>query len=256
MFIKILRVAFGVSGIFFILSALYVLIFYAESFHPGTLLMLITGVLFTFLSLFYPHILRQQHFVMFGKILFFLSALYFFFLLCFFSALTYLGMKHLPPNPNESTVIVLGSRVSNGEPSLTLQYRLDQAVTYLLENPGANCIVSGGQGDSETETEASVMAAYLEKNGISSDRIFQEDQSLDTVQNITYSSQILKQNKLSENVVIATSSFHEMRSNILMRSEGFSNIYSLPSKTPPALISGYYFREILSMMKVVLILSL
>ena len=58
-------------------------------------------------------------------------------------------------------VVVLGAQIHGSRPSRTLRERLDKAAGYLEEHPEAFCVVTGGQGADETQTEASVMAAYL-----------------------------------------------------------------------------------------------
>ena len=78
----------------------------------------------------------------------------------------------MPDNAPEF-VVVLGAQVHGSEPSLTLKKRLERAYEYMTEHPEATVFVSGGQGPDETQTEASVMAAYLERKGIASERIVQ-----------------------------------------------------------------------------------
>lgn len=250
---KGLRIMLDMAGVICVFCSIYILVFYPATFHAGTLLMLLSGLLFLFFGIAFPLLQKSHPDNIFIKICFWITIVYFAFCAFFFTLLYLYGRPTLPANPNDSTVIVLGSKVANGRPSLTLQYRLDQAVNYLEKYPEANCIVSGGQGESETETEASVMAEYLVEQGISPSRIFEEDESLDTIQNISYSKTIIEGNGLSESVVIATNSFHEMRSQMLAYTVGFENVYSLPAKTPPALLLSYYFREILSMGKIVVL---
>ena len=79
---------------------------------------------------------------------------------CLLYAILILSFAHLRQPSAElqgETVIVLGCKVNGDRPSLMLQRRLDTAVAYLNENPDARCIVSGGQGDNETRSEAAVI---------------------------------------------------------------------------------------------------
>ena len=92
----------------------------------------------------------------------------------YLSTLIFSAVENTPPN--SATVIVLGCLVSpNGEPSLSLENRIQKAAEYLQAHPEAVCIVSGGQGSLEPVSEASVMARELEELGIDSGRILQED---------------------------------------------------------------------------------
>ena len=63
-------------------------------------------------------------------------------------------------------IVVLGAQMRQNGPSVVLQYRLDEAIKYLNDNPDTICIVSGGQGYNEPCTEAQGMAEYLEKKGV------------------------------------------------------------------------------------------
>lgn len=51
-------------------------------------------------------------------------------------------------------IVVLGAQMRQNGPSVVLQYRLDEAIKYLNDNPDTICIVSGGQGYNEPCTEA------------------------------------------------------------------------------------------------------
>ena len=83
----------------------------------------------------------------------------------YLSTLIFSAVENTPPD--SATVIVLGCLVSpNGEPSLSLENRIQKAAEYLQAHPAAMCIVSGGQGSVEPVSEASVMARELEELGI------------------------------------------------------------------------------------------
>lgn len=90
------------------------------------------------------------------------------------------GRDDAMPDNAPEFVVVLGAQVHGSEPSLTLKKRLERAYEYMTEHPEATVFVSGGQGPDETQTEASVMAAYLERKGIAPERIVQETQARDT----------------------------------------------------------------------------
>ena len=123
------------------------------------------------------------------------------------------------PEPG-NTVIVLGARVYENRLSRAMKGRLDAALMYLEENPESACIVSGGQGKNETATEASVMYRYLTGQGISEDRIYMEDQSTDTEENLRYSKQILEKEQLEPRIVLATNDYHAYRAKHYARDIG------------------------------------
>lgn len=139
--------------------------------------------------------------------------------------------NELAADPDESrTVIVLGARVYENRLSTALKYRLDAAYEYLISHPLSACIVTGGQGDNEPCTEASLMYAYLIERGIDKSRIYIEDESTDTVENIRYSMKIIKENTLNDHVAIVTSDYHVYRSLTYAEREGLDAV-GVPSAT-------------------------
>lgn len=138
--------------------------------------------------------------------------------------------------------IVLGCRIYGTKPSPMLQRRLDAAVTYLMDNPDAPCVVTGGQGPDEDIAEAEVMLYYLEQHGISTERIIMEDRAEDTEQNIQYSQALLRQRGLGERVVIISDGFHQLRAKLWAKEQGME-VYAISSRTPLSLLPTFCLRE-------------
>lgn len=110
--------------------------------------------------------------------------------------------------------IVLGAKVNeNGEPSLSLQYRLETAVAYLEQYPHVKVIVSGGQGKEEPVSEAELMQTYLLEAGIAADRVLQENASTSTFENLSFSKKLLPEGETG--VTIISSDFHLTRAQYL-----------------------------------------
>lgn len=143
----------------------------------------------------------------------------------------------------DATIVVLGCRVYDGKPSKTLEGRLDAAYDYLIENENAVCIVSGGKGTNENMSEAECMYQYLVEKGIDEKRIYREDQSRTTRENLEFSKQIIEENGLNENIAIVTSEFHEYRAGLIAKDLNMS-YGSIPSKTNTILLPTYYVREL------------
>lgn len=149
---------------------------------------------------------------------------------------------------NASYVVVLGAGVNGTTPSRSLRERLDEAYVYLLEHPHTIAIVSGGQGPDESISEAECMSRYLLAKGISEDRIWQENQSTSTRENLLYSLELIRQNTGStpEILAIVTSEYH------LHRAQRFANALGVEAELIPArtgilpLRWNYYLREIFS----------
>lgn len=145
------------------------------------------------------------------------------------------------------TVIVLGCKTINGAPSVMLAARLDKAAEYLEENPQAVCIVTGGKGSDEIEAEAQTMEQYLITKGISAERIYKEDKATNTEENIRYSAEIIEKEKLPENVIIVSESYHVYRGMRNAQKLGL-NAAALPAPTnTPWALPSYWLREIFAL---------
>lgn len=107
-----------------------------------------------------------------------------------FSCLMYDSANHQPTKP--TTIVILGCRVYGTKPSLMLEERLMAAYDYLKEYPEVSCVVSGGKGDNEEISEALCMYNYLVDKGIDGKRIYLEDQSTSTRENILFSKEVIE----------------------------------------------------------------
>lgn len=145
--------------------------------------------------------------------------------------------------PDHATVVVLGCKVNGSQPSLMLERRLEAARQYLLEHPDVPCIVSGGQGANEDVSEAQAMCNWLVANGIEKSRIYQEDESTNTEENLRYSKRIIEQNGFSTDIAVVTDGFHELRASLIAKKQ-YLTPYSVPADTPWFVFSAYYVREL------------
>lgn len=156
------------------------------------------------------------------------------------------GAKPIADGSNEYAIL-LGAKVEkNGEPSLTLLYRLQEAEKYLKENAHVTIVVSGGQGGSEPISEAEAMYNYLVEAGIEEDRIIQEDKATSTYENLLYSIELLPDN--TKNVTIITSDFHCARAKMLAEKLGLEADF-VEAKTPKIVEQKLRFRERLALVK-------
>ena len=119
------------------------------------------------------------------------------------------------PSTHNSVLVVLGCQVKGNRPSKSLKRRLDIAYKLLKDNKDIYCIVSGGKGSDELISEADCMYSYLTNRGISKERIFKEDISTSTEENLVNSLQVIKEHSLPHNLIIATDFYHHLRANII-----------------------------------------
>ena len=143
----------------------------------------------------------------------------------------------------EATVVVLGCQVHGSNASLMLRERLDAALVYLNDHPDAPCVVSGGQGNGEDISEAECMYRYLVKNGIDPARIYKEERSTSTRENLAFSDEIIKANDLPQDLAVVTNEFHEYRARQIAHALGLSHS-AVSAETAPWLFPTFYVREL------------
>ena len=147
------------------------------------------------------------------------------------------------------TVIVLGCGIfPDGRLTVSLKNRLDAAYDYMKDHPNASVIVSGGQGDNEPVAEAEAMQNYLESKGIAPSRIYAEDESTSTEENLAFSLEIIEKFNLDKAVAIVTSDYHIYRALQLAKELGYTG-YGIPSPTPWRVWLSCHVREWLAILK-------
>ena len=146
--------------------------------------------------------------------------------------------------PESDWCIVLGAGLRDNKPTLTLKRRLTTATTYLEKYPNTKVIVSGGIGFGETITEAEAMQKFLVEQGISPTRIFQEDKSTSTLENLRYSKEILKEHSTSTEprISVISNDFHLFRVHMLARRLDM-DVIVMPAPTPWYLLPNVCIRE-------------
>lgn len=147
-------------------------------------------------------------------------------------------------------MIVLGAHVRGEVVSRALAQRLDMAYDYAVKESNKECriIVSGGQGSNEDITEALAMKRYLVAKGLEESRIFMEDKSTDTNENIELSADMYIKDK-SAKVVIVTNNFHVFRSIQLAKADGLKNVSGLAAPCNIGLLLNYMVREAVGITK-------
>lgn len=158
-----------------------------------------------------------------------------------------IGAAMVTPNEN-ATVVVLGCKVNGEQPSLMLSRRLEAAYDYLTAHPSAKCVLSGGQGYNEGISEAECMYRWLVERGIDSERLYKEDRSTTTEENIRYLGEMIAENGLSKELALVTDGFHEFRASVIAQKQGYT-CGSVPANTPFYLLPTYVLREMFGIAK-------
>lgn len=144
---------------------------------------------------------------------------------------------------DDTTLVVLGCKVDGEKPSKSLHRRLDAAYNYLTEHPNVKCIVSGGKGNNEKISEAQCMYNFLTEKGIENKRIYMENKSTNTYENLNYSMNIIEENNLSTNITVVTDGYHQLRAEIIGRKNNISIKGAVSSDTPIEVLPTYWVRE-------------
>ena len=174
-------------------------------------------------------------------------------ILCF---LILLGLiisgAHTDEDRQVDAVIVLGAGLINDKPSLILEARLDAALAYLQTQEDIPVIVTGGLGQGQSITEGEAMARYLIARGLDETRIWKEEASTSTHENIKFAIEIMTENSMNAEkikVAIISNDFHLYRARLIAEKAGLDAI-GVVAETPGLHRKViYYFREPFSLAK-------
>lgn len=160
-------------------------------------------------------------------------------------------MAKIWPDPltGKETILVLGAGITGDQPQAYLRNRLDLALDILKDQPDSQVVVTGGKSPGDAYSEAQVMAKYLKDQGLAQDRIHQEDQASDTIENFRYSQELIQEAGLNPKILIITNDFHGFRSVHIAQSQGLEAKVRL-APSPPGV---WYFRlrDVPSLIKVI-----
>ncbi|MDY4755501.1 MAG: YdcF family protein [Candidatus Faecousia sp.] len=129
-------------------------------------------------------------------------------------------------------LVVLGAKVRDDGPSVSLWDRIYAAADYLQAHPETIAIVSGGQGEDEPITEAQSMRDELINLGIDESRIWMEDKATSTDENMRFSLDLIEEKTGSrpEKLGILSSEYHLYRSSLMAKKLGIGFV-GVPAQT-------------------------
>ncbi len=158
------------------------------------------------------------------------------------------------PRYDKDFIIVLGAELlPNGEISPLLRSRLDKTVQFYHRQVEwaakipCRLIVSGGEGADEPFSEAYAMKRYLIQKGIPAEAIIEEEQSLNTYQNLLYSKDIMDRLKSDYKCIFITNTFHVFRSSVYARKVGLK-AKGLGARTALYYLPYAFFREFIALL--------
>ena len=215
--------------------------------NTGTYMGFIFALITAYYGIFFKQVNRFFKFFssfLVGKLIILLLITVLLFMFCFAFIVTInILLKLNRQTKEETTLVVLGCRVRKDGASTMLKTRLTATYKYLTENKKTKCILSGGKGVDEPCAESEYMYNYLTEKGIDKDRLYIENLSTTTEENLLFSKNIIENNNLINKITIITNGFHQYRAYRFAKELGFES-YSYSAKTPLIVLPTYYIREI------------
>jgi uncharacterized SAM-binding protein YcdF (DUF218 family) len=137
-------------------------------------------------------------------------------------------------DPEESCqyILVLGAKVREDGPSLSLMDRIRAAYDYLEAHPEVIAIASGGQGADEPMSEAQSIRENLIAMGIDPDRVWLEDRSASTWANLNYSLELIEEKTgiRPQKLGVVSSEYHMLRIDMMGQDCGIE-VVGIPANT-------------------------
>lgn len=126
--------------------------------------------------------------------------------------------------------LVFGAAVYGNLPGPAIVRRVETAATLYKEKKVNTLILSGGRGEGNQQSEATIMRREAVRRGVSAQDIVMEDASHSTWENLLYS-----QNLTSEcsSVVGISDAYHLARIALIADRQGWVNFGTVPAGTRP-----------------------
>lgn len=235
---KIILILFGI-----LIFLLYSLPLIRAKINIGNIFGMMTGILLLLSGIFCENIKMLSETKSYRIIFFALGVSAIIFYSAFFITLLKIIICEKCAKPKGKTVTVLGCRVKGTVPTRALMSRCKAAYDYLIKNKNSVAVLSGGKGADEDISEAECMYRILTEKGIDKTRLYIEDASTSTEENLKFSSVVIDNNNLSKEIVICTSEYHIYRALMIAKKAGI-NATGLPAHSMRILRIPAFTREV------------
>jgi len=128
-------------------------------------------------------------------------------------------------------IVVMGAAQYDGRPSPQLAARLDHAKALWDDKRAPVIAVTGGKMEGDRFTEAEASRQYLVDRGVPETVIIGEDQGRATWDSVIALLPVLQDNDI-ESLIVVTDPYHEQRSVLSFRQNGFDASASATSTSP------------------------
>ena len=136
------------------------------------------------------------------------------------------------PQEQVDYVVVLGAKVRDDGPSVSLWDRIYAARDYLEVHPHTVAVLSGGKGKDEPISEAQCMFTELLALGIEPGRLWQEDKAESTWENICFSLDLIEKETgvRPQKIGVLSSEYHLFRASLFAKKNQVEFV-GIPAKT-------------------------
>ncbi|MBA5628632.1 YdcF family protein [Moheibacter lacus] len=147
----------------------------------------------------------------------------------FITALQIYSYSKIDETTRADAAIILGTAVWDNQPSPVFKERINHAILLYKMDSVEYLIFTGGIGEGKKYSEAEIGKKYAIENEIPENKIFIEEKSTITDENLKYAKEIIEQNNFSK-VLIVSDPLHMKRAMLMAKSHDI-NAYSSPTKT-------------------------
>ena len=136
------------------------------------------------------------------------------------------------PGEQVDYVVVLGAKVRDDGPSVSLWDRIYAARDYLEAHPHTVAVLSGGKGKDEPISEAQCMFTELLALGIEPGRLWQEDKAESTWENIRFSLDLIQKETGARptKIGVLSSEYHLFRASLFAKKNQVEFV-GIPART-------------------------
>jgi uncharacterized SAM-binding protein YcdF (DUF218 family) len=179
----------------------------------------------TFYSIIILNKLKKLNIFSANVILFFLVS---FFAYVLSSAFSICSFSHVNELTNADAAVILGASVWNDKPSPVFQERINHGIWLYKNGYVKYLIFTGGTGKNSNISESFVAMNYAIENSIPIEKIFIEEKSRVTFENIFYARNIIRNKNFSKSIIVSDP-LHMKRAITMARD---LNLDVYPSPTP------------------------
>ena len=145
-----------------------------------------------------------------------------------------------PPPAPDCFIIPSYALKDKSTPTLPTIAEIELAYQWWQRFPQAHLIMCTGDNQNLGVSNASVMAAYARKLGIPADKIIEEDQSLNTYENLINAQAILRERGFQQPTLV-TLDLYTRRAAATARKIGYKNLHWLSAYSRGEPAYGYKF---------------